>query len=125
LIGFRNELRDSLFSWGDALSRPATPCCARHRRSVRCRRSAWSRCSAAPTAASTGLWPGGSIDAEWLRRALISYRPPDWPLVFAVDASTWDRCDAETSPERGFYYSASKHSAGQPIVAGWSYQWVT
>ena len=51
--------------------------------------------------------------------------PGDWPLVFAVDASTWDRCDAETSPERGFYYSASKHSAGQPIVAGWSYQWIT
>ncbi|MGH9261416.1 MAG: transposase, partial [Acidimicrobiales bacterium] len=42
-----------------------------------------------------------------------------------VDASTWDRCDAETSPERGFYYSASRHSAGQPIVAGWSYQWIT
>jgi len=34
------------------------------------------------------------------------------------------RCDAECSPERGFYYSASKHSAGQPIVAGWSYQWI-
>ena len=48
----------------------------------------------------------------------------DWPLVFAVDASTWDRCDAECSPERGFYYSASKHSAGQPIVAGWCYQWI-
>jgi len=45
-------------------------------------------------------------------------------LVFAVDASTWDRCDAECSPQRGFYYSASKHSAGQPIVAGWSYQWI-
>ena len=45
-------------------------------------------------------------------------------MVFAVDASTWDRCDAECSPERGFYYSASKHSAGQPIVAGWSFQWI-
>jgi hypothetical protein len=42
-----------------------------------------------------------------------------------VDASTWERCDAETSPERGFYHSASKHSAGQPIVAGWSFQWVS
>lgn len=31
---------------------------------------------------------------------------------------------AECSPERGFYHSASKHSAGQPIVAGWSYQWI-
>jgi hypothetical protein len=67
----------------------------------------------------------GGIDEEALRQVLVDARPPDWPLVFAVDASTWDRCDAETSPERGFHYSASKHSAGRPIVAGWSYQWIT
>ena len=41
-----------------------------------------------------------------------------------LESSTFDRCDAETSPERGYYYSASKHSAGQPIVAAWSYQWI-
>ena len=67
----------------------------------------------------------GRIDQERLRRLLVSHRPADWPLVFAVDASTFERCDAETSPERGFYHSASKHSAGQPIVAGWSYQWIS
>ncbi len=67
----------------------------------------------------------GVIDTEQLRRLLVDHRPTDWPLVFAIDASTWDRCDAECSPERGFYYSASRHSAGQPIVAGWSYQWAT
>jgi hypothetical protein len=67
----------------------------------------------------------GAIDVGQLRRLLVSHRPPGWPLVFAVDASTWARCDAETSPQRGFYYSASQHSAGQPIVAGWSYQWIT
>ncbi len=67
----------------------------------------------------------GEVDAEAMRDLLSAYRPSGWPLVFAVDASTWARCDAETSPERGFYYCASKHSAGQPIVAGWSYQWVT
>lgn len=67
----------------------------------------------------------GRIDDHRLRRLLIDNLPVDWPLVFAVDASTWDRCDAETSPERGFYYSASKHSAGQPIVAGWNYQWIS
>jgi hypothetical protein len=67
----------------------------------------------------------GEIDDEALRDLLVAHRPTGWPAVFAVDASTWDRCDAETSPERGFYYSASKHSAGQPIVAGWSYQWIT
>lgn len=67
----------------------------------------------------------GLIDDDRLRRLLIANRPADWPLVFAVDGSAWDRCDAECSPERGFYYSASKHSAGQPIVAGWNYQWIS
>jgi hypothetical protein len=66
----------------------------------------------------------GRINDERLRALLVEHRPASWPLVFAVDASTWDRCDAECSPERGFYYSASKHSAGQPIVAGWNYQWI-
>jgi hypothetical protein len=66
----------------------------------------------------------GRIDEMRFCRLLIEHRPADWPLVFAVDASTWDRCDAECSPERGFYYSPSKHSAGQPIVAGWCYQWI-
>ena len=66
----------------------------------------------------------GRIDQERLRSLLVAHRPKAWPLVFAVDASTWDRCDAECSPERGFYYSASRHSAGQPIVAGWNYQWI-
>ena len=67
----------------------------------------------------------GGVDADAMRDLQAAHRPRDWPLVFAVDASTWARCDAETSPERGFYYSASKHSAGKPIVAGWSYQWIT
>ncbi len=64
----------------------------------------------------------GSLDEDRLRPLLVANLSPEWPLVFAVDASTWDRCDAECSPERGFYYSASKHSAGQPIVPGWNYQ---
>lgn len=67
----------------------------------------------------------GGIDAEAMRDLLVAHRPAGWPNVFAVDASTWPRCDAECSPGRGFYYSASRHSAGQPIVAGWSYQWIT
>ena len=67
----------------------------------------------------------GEIDGERLSRLLVEHRPEHGPLVFAVDASTWERCDAECSPERGFYHSASKHSAGQPIVAGWSFQWIS
>src|SRR3712207_6161155 len=69
----------------------------------------------------------GQIDTEALRRLLARY-----PLagsgtttpVYAVDVSVWDRCDAECSPERGFYYHPSRHSAGQPIVAGWAYQFI-
>jgi hypothetical protein len=67
----------------------------------------------------------GDVDADAMRDLLVEHRPASWPLVFAVDASAWARCDAETSPERGYSYSASKHSAGKPIVAGWSYQGVT
>src|SRR5215203_6646564 len=70
------------------------------------------------------LWRG-LIDAESLRR-LFARHPlaeSDTP-IYAVDVSVWDRCDAECSPERGFYYHPSRHSAGQPIVAGWAYQFV-
>jgi len=45
--------------------------------------------------------------------------------VYAVDVSVWSRCEAEASPGRGYYYHPSRHSAGQPIVAGWAYQLVT
>jgi hypothetical protein len=43
---------------------------------------------------------------------------------FAVDASVWPRCDAETSPQRGYYPHPYRHSHGQPIVAGWNYSWL-
>ena len=67
----------------------------------------------------------GRIDAQALRR-LLAHHPlagSETP-VYAVDVSVWDRCDAECSPERGFYYHPSRHSAGQPIVAGWAYQFI-
>ena len=70
----------------------------------------------------------GRIDAEALRDLLVRHPlavgSTDEPPVFAVDVSVWPRCDAECSPERGFYYHPSRHSAGQPIVAGWAYQFV-
>src|SRR5437764_11738254 len=44
----------------------------------------------------------GRIDENRLRQLLVAAAPGDWPMVFAVDASTWDCCDAECSPERGF-----------------------
>lgn len=66
----------------------------------------------------------GRVDAKAARELLVANRPGDWPLVFAVDTSGWPRCDAEWSPQRGLYHHPSRHSAGQPIVAGWSYAWI-
>jgi DDE superfamily endonuclease len=66
----------------------------------------------------------GRIDTERLRDLLVRFLPDADPLVFAVDVTTWPRCDAECSPERGDYYHPSRHSAGQPIIAGWAFQWI-
>ncbi|MCA1698547.1 MAG: transposase [Actinobacteria bacterium] len=70
----------------------------------------------------------GRIDAEALRKLLVRYplaaAVGDETPVYAVDVSVWPRCDAESSPQRGYYYHPSRHSAGQPIVAGWAYQFI-
>jgi hypothetical protein len=125
LVTFRSSFHRCLSPWGDALFELTDAVL----------------CSPTPVASvpSLSLEPefrrshgslykalaDGDVDDVGLRELLAAHRPKGWPLVFAVDASTWDRCDAECSPERGFHYSASKHSAGQPIVAGWSYQWIS
>jgi hypothetical protein len=124
LVGFRTGLYGCLTSWADALFELGD--------AVLCSPSPVHSVPALSLEPSFRRGHGslykaldrGGLDEARLRRLLVAARPADWPQVFAVDASTWDRCDAETSAERGFYYSASKHSAGQPIVAGWSYQWI-
>lgn len=124
LVAFRRDLYATFTRWADALfelcdaalcasapvaSVPALSLEAEFRRSHGSLYKALSR---------------GRIDEDRLRELLVAHLPEDWPMIFAVDASNFERCDAECSPERGFYYSASRHSAGQPIVAGWHYQWV-
>jgi hypothetical protein len=66
----------------------------------------------------------GQITAPTLERLLATHPLAGGEPIYAVDVSVWPRCDAETSPERGMYYHASRHSAGQPIVAGWAYSWI-
>ena len=125
LINFRQSLHQCLSPWGDALFELCDAVlCSPHR--VDCvpalslepefRRSHGSLYKALA---------GGEVDEEQLRRLLIDHRPKEWPDVFALDASTWARRDAETSPERGFHYSASHHSGSKPIVPGWSFQWIS
>jgi hypothetical protein len=66
----------------------------------------------------------GSMDVDRLERLVASCPLDPATTWFAVDASVWPRCDAETSPERGFYHHPYRHSHGQPIVAGWNYSWL-
>src|SRR5919198_2837633 len=118
---FRTELHacftrraDALFELGDALLCAPAITSVAHLSLEPTHRRGWG--SAYDALAS------GRIDTDRLRDLLVRFLPPADPLVFAVDVTTWPRCDAECSPERGYYYHPSRHSAGQPIVAGWAYQ---
>ena len=72
-----------------------------------------------------GALSRGQVDAEALEELLATHRPDEGETaVYAVDVSPWPRCDAEARPGRGYLYHPSRHSAGQPIVAGWAYQLV-
>jgi len=66
----------------------------------------------------------GTADFPALEQLVASYPLASEPAWYAVDASVWPRCDAETSPERGYYSHPYRHSHGQPIVAGWNYSWL-
>ena len=62
----------------------------------------------------------GTVDTSALRALLAHHPLSDEPLwVYGVDCSVWARCDAEASPERGYYYHPSRHSAGQPPPTAW------
>src|ERR671936_2466516 len=63
----------------------------------------------------------GRLDAAALRELIAGYPLDDGQPIYALDTSIWPRDDAETSPERGHYFSSSRQSAGQPIVTGWAY----
>jgi hypothetical protein len=108
---------DALFELADALLSAQTPVASLPQLSLEpVHRRGWGSTYAALA--------NGRMDAERLRDLLVSSVPPADPLVFAVDVTTWPRCDAECSPQRGLYYHPSRHSAGQPIVAGWAWQWI-
>ncbi len=124
-MSFRQAFYATLTSWADALFELCEACLCTSGPVTSTPHLSLEPCFRRSHGSLYKALARGSIDVDALRALLVAHRPAGWPAVFAVDASTWDRCDAETSPERGFYYHAAKHSAGQPIVAGWSYQWVS
>lgn len=66
----------------------------------------------------------GRIDTTGIEDLVAQYPLEGGESVYAIDSSTWIKNDAETSPKRGYYHHHNRHSAGNPIVAGWSYQWL-
>ena len=123
LRAFRAELytclgqrRDALFELGDALLSAGSVLSPAHLSLEAAHRRGWGSLYAALAR--------GSVNAEALRALLARHPLVGGQPIYAVDVSVWPRCDAEASPDRGYYYHPSRHSAGQPIVAGWAYQWV-
>ncbi len=66
----------------------------------------------------------GDLDITALRGVLLRHPLEGGQPVYAVDVSVWPRCDATTSPERGFYDHPSRHLDGTAVVKGWAYQWI-
>jgi hypothetical protein len=104
------ELCDAILTAGRVPSPPHLSLVSVHRRG-------WSSLYAA-------LRKGG-VDEEGIRNLLaccpLGRNRANHTPVYAVDLSVWPRCAAEASPGRGYLYHPSRHSAGQPIVAGWAY----
>jgi hypothetical protein len=123
LCRFRNNFYDCLSARADALFEliddVCTPITVAGIAHLTLASTSWRGHGAAYAALADGV-----IDVEQARDVLAEHRPCSWDANFAIDASTWPRCDAECSPGRGFYYHPSRHSAGQPIVAGWCYSWL-
>src|SRR5215208_2631171 len=126
LRAFRNSLyrcfdrrADALFELTDALLTAGTVPSPVHLSLAPVHRRGWGSLYAA---LSRGQVDEGSLRELLARRASVG--DGDRSSVYAVDVSVWSRCDAEASPGRGYYYHPSRHSAGQPIVAGWAYQLV-
>jgi hypothetical protein len=116
LAAFRAELHacctrrtDALLELGDALlCAPAIPSIA-HLSLEPIHRRGWGSAYAALAR--------GRIDAEELRALLARHPLEDGGLpIYAVDATTWARCDANCSPERGLDY----HPRGtRPASRSW------
>jgi Transposase DDE domain len=103
------ELCDTLLTTGPVPSLPLLSMQPQHRRK-------WGSLY---DALAAGQISTGTLEDLLSRHPLAGGEP-----IYAVDVSVWPRCDAETSPERALYDHASRHSAGQPIVAGWAYSWI-
>jgi len=111
-----NRRRDALFDLTDALLTTGTVLSPAHLSLAASFQRSWGSVYDALVE--------GQIDGKAVETLLAEHPLETEEAIYAADASVWARCDAETSPQRAFYYHHSRHSAGQPIVAGWAYHWI-
>src|SRR3954470_23133981 len=106
-FGCLGRRRDALFELVDGLlvaeSMPSLP----HLSLLPTHRRGWGSVYAALAV--------GEVDADRIAELLAAQTPPVADSAFAVDASTWPRCDAECSPGRGFYYSPATVAELVPV----------
>jgi hypothetical protein len=112
LAGFRQGWYGCLGRRADGWLSSPMRCCARPDRWARCRSCAWSRGFGVAGAACTARWPRGR-GCRGGRGPAGGVPAGGWPLVVAVDQTTWPRCDAECSPARGL----SDHPRGTRRVS--------
>lgn len=69
----------------------------------------------------------GTLDPDAARRHLIAMRPrapPGSRPLWVIDATTWPRPDAVTSPERTWSHRANRGIPQHGLIPGWEYQWL-
>ena len=115
LYGCLRRRADALFEMIDAMLVVGAVSSPPHLSLAPVHRRGWGSLYAA---LSKGRVDEGALRYLLVRHPLARSTSGAIPRVYAVDASAWPRCDAEASPGRGYYYHPSRHSAGQPIVAG-------
>jgi hypothetical protein len=108
--------RDALFDLCDALLAAGPVTSPAHLSLQPQHRRGWG---SVYDALAVGAISGPEVEALLAEHPLAGGEP-----IYAVDASVWARCAAETSPGRAVYYHPSRHSAGKPVVAGWAYHWI-
>jgi hypothetical protein len=107
---------DALFELGDALASGDHVPSLAALSLVPVHRRGWA---AAYAALAAGRLDSGRLKGLLAGLAVGSGRP-----LYAVDATTWPRPYAASSPGRRWHYHPSRHTDRTPIVAAWVWQWV-
>ena len=127
LLVFRQELyqsvlghrKDSAFELSEAVLCAAGPEPLVRLSLVPCFRRHWA---SAPDALAEG-----SLDVATLRHRFVRALPPPpagGRALWVIDASTWPRPRAVTSPERTYGHRVAAGIPQDGVVPGWEYQWL-